>query len=195
MTVTIICFHTCDNRGSKKHILESVPFISNSGKTEWMGKGYYFWTDSDYYAHKWGRIPPRRGNYVITKFILNVEKKCFLDLVGDVNAQIFFKKLVEKYKSYLKNKIHNTKNTKLKKELEDEVNKVCISTVIQHCKQNTTFSFGVIKAQDMPKSTTLELSFIPDKDEFLPYPTRQQIVVYENAKNCLNQPEWYYSTS
>ena len=78
MTKEILCFHTCNNEGGKEFILERAPFHSDTTKPQWLGQGYYLWTDSDYYAHDWGRQAPRYGNYVITKFKLSVESSYFL---------------------------------------------------------------------------------------------------------------------
>ena len=101
MIKEILCFHTCKNEGSKDFILERAPFHSNTTKPQWLGQGYYLWTDSDYYAHDWGRQRPRYGNYVITKFKLSVEESLFLDLVGSVVDQLYFLDLVKEYKKTL----------------------------------------------------------------------------------------------
>lgn len=194
MTVSITCFHTCDNRGNKEEILSKVPFISNSGKIEWLGKGYYFWTDSDYFAHKWGKIEPRNGNYVITKFQVDIEHVDFLDLVGDVEAQRFFESLIYKYVNTLNIKLRNAKGSFNKAKIQEKISKVAVSTCIQHFRKENKLPFKAIKSQDINIENPKGLKYVhgDHKYDFLPLPTRQQIVVYEEGKDCLSPPQWYF---
>lgn len=190
MTVEIICFHTCDNRGGKEFILENVPFKSNSGKTEWLGVGYYFWTDSDYYAHKWGKISPRHGKYVITKFVVTVNKNDFLDLVGNVEDQLLFKKLLLEYKKTLDRILSKSNHIGSKSPFKENKN-ICVSSIINHYKKSGCFRFKVVKASDSPSNRALP--FVTGKKEVLLSPTRQQLVVYEESLECIGKPELHFS--
>lgn len=192
MTVSITCFHTCDNRGTKDEILSKVPFKSNSGNPEWLGKGYYFWTDVDHHAHIWGQIKPRLGSYVIVKFQIDIEKDDLLDLVGDAGALLFFRKLMSDYKEHLVKKVRNAKTRTDKSKLEDELSNVSVSTVIQFYRDEKILNYKAMKSQDINNKKIEGLSYLKGKSEILPF-TRHQLVVYEEGKNLLSAPEWHCS--
>lgn len=192
MTVSITCFHTCDNRGTKDEILGKVPFKSNSGNPEWLGKGYYFWTDIDHYAHAWGQIKPRLGSYVIVKFQLNIKKDDLLDLVGDAGALQLFRSLVFEYKKNLVKKISNAKTRTDKSRLEDELKNVSVATITQFYRDENILDFKAIKAQDVNSKKVEGLSYLEGKSEMLPF-SRHQLVVFEEGKSLLSLPEWHCS--
>lgn len=193
MTVEITCFHTCDNRGTREYILNNSPFLSSSGKTEWLGKGYYFWTDSDYFAHEWGKIPPRNGSYVIVRSRLTIQDEDFLDLVGNVKHQLYFNTLVDHYREYLEKIIKTSDNLIETQKLEKVLKNLAVSTVINHYKKQKIFDYKVVKAQDIARKSANKLCFVPRRNESLFTPTRQQLVVYEEAKSCIGSVEWHYS--
>lgn len=190
MTVSITCFHTCDNRGTKDEILSKVPFKSNSGNPEWLGKGYYFWTDIDYHAHAWGQIKPRFGSYVIVKFQLNIKKDDLLDLVGDAGALLLFRELISEYKKTLAKKVHNAKTRTDKSKLEEELKNVSVATVTQFYRDENVLDFKAIKSQDVNSKKVEGLSYLEGRSEILPF-SRHQLVVYEEGKNLLSPPEWH----
>ena len=192
MTVSITCFHTCDNRGTKNEILSKVPFESNSGNPEWLGKGYYFWTDIDHYAHIWGQIKPRLGSYVIVKFHIDIKKDDLLDLVGDAAALIFFKELISDYRQHLVKEVRNAKTRTDKSELESKLGNISVATVIQFYRDKNILNFKAMKSQDINTEKIQGLSYLKGKSEILPF-TRHQLVVYEEGKNLLSLPEWHYS--
>lgn len=192
MTVSITCFHTCNNQGTKEEILSKVPFKSNSVNPEWLGKGYYFWTDSDYYAHVWGTFKPRYGRYVIAKFQLEIDKDDLLDLVGDVSAQLFLKELISNYQTHLASEIRNAKTGIDKARLRDELSNMSVSTVIQFFRDEKTLDFKAIKSQDINTEKVQGLCYLEGKKEILPF-TRQQLVVYEEGKHLLSCPIWHCS--
>lgn len=198
MIKEILCFHTCNNEGGKEFILERAPFHSDTTKPQWLGQGYYLWTDSDYYAHDWGRQAPRYGNYVITKFKLTVESSYFLDLVGNVPDQLYFLGLVQSYRSSLTEKMSQIHDPKKKERFRQALKRpLSVSTVIQHYRRERKFPFKVVKAQDIVTKSTNTMSYVvPSKDDaVLHYPTRQQIVVFPEAKDLLGKAEWHHSES
>lgn len=190
MTVSITCFHTCDNRGTKDEILSKVPFESNSNNLEWLGKGYYFWTDVDHYAHIWGHIKPRFGSYVIVKFQIDIKKDELLDLVGDAGAVLFFKKLMSDYKKHLIKEVSKAKTRMDKSRLRAELDNISVSTVVQFYRDENILNFKAMKSQDMNIDKIQGLSYLKGKSEILPF-TRHQLVVYEEGKNLLSFPEWH----
>lgn len=196
MAVTISCFHTCNNCGSKEDILSKAPFLSSPSKAEWLGTGYYFWTDSDYYAHKWGKIPPRCGKYIIISASVTVNYEDFLDLVGNVEDQLHFHKLVTNYKKHLRYLIQTARNKDEKVVLQTVLKNLSVSSVIQHYRKSQAFDYKVVKAQDMPEKTTENLVYVKTgKGESLFYPTRQQLVVYQEAESCIAEKKLHYSKS
>lgn len=50
--VKIKGYHTCKVDGGWRHILKNAPFISEPNNRQWLTQGYYFWTDSNHFAHK-----------------------------------------------------------------------------------------------------------------------------------------------
>lgn len=198
MTKEILCFHTCKSEGGKEFILERAPFHSNSTKPQWLGQGYYLWTDSDHYAHDWGKLAPRYGDYVITKFNLSIDSDLFLDLVGNVNDQLAFLKLVSEYHQALREKLQQITDPRKQQLVKQAMNKpLTVSTVIQHYRKERKFPYKVVKAQDIVSNDTNKISYVvPNTDDaVLHYPTRQQIVVFPEARGLLGQAEWHYSTT
>lgn len=83
-------YHSCREDGSPEELINMVPFLSRKNN-QWLGQGYYFWTDNTYWALKWsGGV----GRNVVSEFKLSLDKSYLLDLVGDINDQILFKGLV-----------------------------------------------------------------------------------------------------
>ncbi len=186
LMVEIICYHTCKNKNGKDYILQRAPFHSDRSKPQWLGQGYYLWTDSDFYAHRW-----IESDYVIIKAKVEVGEEEFLDLVGNVNAQLFFEKLISAYKEYLRKKISECKRQD-KDRLEREYRSLSISDVIRHYRSERKFPFKVVKAQDIHSEETKQTRFVRDRNEFFLYPTRQQLVVYTEASNLIKYKEWYF---
>lgn len=186
MIKEIVCFHTCNNEGGKEFILQNAPFHSNESTTQWLGQGYYLWTDSDHYAKEWGKCKPRYGCYVVTKFTLKIDKTDFLDLVGNVEDQLAFFKLVERYKHHIRTEANKLPLPE-RNEILETLKTIYVSTVIEHYRSENKFPYSVVKAQDTVSKKTQSIRFTPDQRDkaVLFYPTRQQIVVYKHARSLL----------
>lgn len=89
MTFNITGYHTCQDKGGQEAIRLGVPFLSKRDE-QWLGQGYYFWTDSEYWAKQW-----MRGPKVITQFSIALEKAQVLDLVGNVVDQELFQSICQ----------------------------------------------------------------------------------------------------
>lgn len=89
MVFSVTGFHTCQDKGGIQAIKAGVPFLSKPDN-QWLGQGYYFWTDNVYWAKKWMSDPK-----VISQFSIELEKDKVLDLVGDVNDQELFLSICE----------------------------------------------------------------------------------------------------
>jgi len=93
--IEVIAFHACKQNGQE----HDAPFLSRSNN-QWLTQGYYFWTDSDYFAKKWSEdcYKARGYKYCIMKFELSFEKNKLFDLVGNVDHKIKFYEMVKKLK-------------------------------------------------------------------------------------------------
>ena len=99
----IIAYHTSDLTEPIDDLKDLTPFHSNVNEPQWLGQGYYFWTDDDFYAHLWGCLKIKndegisqykyKNGYVITQFNISIEPNNLLDLVGNARQQIYFYKL------------------------------------------------------------------------------------------------------
>jgi hypothetical protein len=177
-------FHTSSTDGGWSFIRENAPFLSGSGKNQWLTQGFYFWTDSYYFAHEWGK-KSISGDYAITECILEIERPYLLDLVGSVEHQLYFKKLLTKYQIKL-NKI------------TDKPTEPTVQAVIEYYrrieankqKQNGLFPFIAIKAQD--NYTERNILFTNQRREKLPLVTRQQLCLFEKGYHCLKSKRIIY---
>ncbi|WPP70581.1 hypothetical protein SOI81_02665 [Acinetobacter pittii] len=189
MQINFLCFHTCKNENSKEYILQNAPFHSDPTATQWLGQGYYLWTDSDYFAHEWGKYPPRNGKYAITKFDFVLDNdEVFLDLVGNVEDQLAFRDLVAIYRDGLQSVIDKCSDVDKQKTARKKLSELCVSTVINFFLSKRKFPYIAVKAQDIDSRETDKLRFVlsgKGNNSSLFYPTRQQIVVYEDGKTVL----------
>ena len=165
-------YHTCKDLGGYEHVRKSIPFLSGNGNNQWLTQGYYFWTDSSYWAKKWGQD----NNKVIGKFIINLcTENELLDLVGNVAHSEHFEELVHMLEAKLKD------------------SRDCDFTVNQAIgflrKLNGTpqysgiFPYKAIKAEDNRYDSSM--CFIETRKK--PTPTlrlkrRQQMCVFADAK-------------
>lgn len=190
MQIRFLCFHTCKNENTEEYILQNAPFHSNKGVPQWLGQGYYLWTDSDHFAHEWGYLPPRNNKYAIIKFNFMLDNdKEFLDLVGNVDDQIAFKNLVDLYRNHLNDEIEKSKDKSKRKIAREQLSNLCVSTVIHFFQKRKVFTYKAVKAQDLDSNQTKSLAFVKrteGKISSLFYPTRQQIVVYEHGRFALS---------
>ncbi|SMM98402.1 hypothetical protein SPONN_2300 [uncultured Candidatus Thioglobus sp.] len=163
----MIAFHTCEKNGQEEY---KAPFLSEANN-QWLTQGYYFWTDSDYFAKKWGEshYKERRIEYCIMKFTLSFKETELLDLVGNVDHKIKFSSIYKKITTNLK------------------VDSLPFGDVIQYMRDFENripgaFSYKAIKSED---NRTLDLIRIPvvkgAKEKVSIGPTRQQLCVFENC--------------
>jgi len=178
--VDIFGYHTCKTDGGWSYVKSESPFLSGSGENQWLTQGYYFWTDSDYFAHKWGECS-YSNKYAIVKCNIEIENELFLDLVGCVKSQLYFEKCLTKFRTRLK-KIDSTK--------EPTVQAV-ISYLRSISKQNISiFPFLAIKAQDrLNKYNTNTLSFIGTQEVMVVSIQRQQLCLFECGSQLITRKE------
>lgn len=172
-------YHTCKLSG-----WENAPFLSVPSKPndrQWLTQGYYFWTDSDHFAHKWGK-DSIKGNYAIVECLIEIEKDSLLDLVGSVEDQLYFEEMVNEYYKILKRENPQAK--------EPTVN-VVLSYYRELAKTNKNFfPYNAIKAQDGYYKS--KIIFLENKKEFLPLLTRQQLCLFDFASDCIKSKNIVY---
>ena len=150
-------------------MLANIPFKSGNGPNQWLTEGFYFWTDSPYWAKKW---LPNVHTKVIGEF--NIElcpNSELLDLVGNVLQQLEFVKL---------------KNTMLDNLKQDQSKQVTVNQIIQYFRKRTlVFPYHAIKAED--GRCVEKIKFIDPKlrnnREEIALVTRQQMCVFDTAKH------------
>jgi hypothetical protein len=169
--IKISAFHTC----RKNNAINGAPFLSKKNN-QWMTQGHYFWTDSDYFAKKWGEIHYKNkgDEYCIIKFDLSFEEKELLDLVGNVGHKIEFLNIYKKIIILLKQ------------------NTVPLAEVIQYMRDLEeripgAFAYKAIKSEDKRNLDLIDIPVMNEANELISIgPTRQQLCVFEN---CYNFPE------
>jgi len=154
-------------------VVKNAPFLSRSGPKQWLTQGYYFWTDSDHFAHKWGQNS-YNNSYAILECMIEVDEKLLLDLVGSTADQLYFDKMLRIYKDRLKSAGQSESAT--------------VSAVISHMRELTkdypgTFPFAAIKAQD--KLRRPEISFNGGREMMPLGIQRLQLCLFENFIHLL----------
>lgn len=175
-------FHTCHLEGSPQQIYEKVPYSSDVSKEQWLGQGYYFWTDSCFFAEAWGKnLSKYPKGYAISKFDIEIPANSFLDLVGDVVHQLKFEEQIREY-------LHKMHQIKLDKE---QARSIPISKMLDHLRTEAKdkhqdgevfFSYGAIRAADIASRTYSYPYLEADKgtgtlSHKLYLPTRQQLYI------------------
>lgn len=173
---TLKGFHTCKETGTWEFIWNNTPFKSEANNRQWLTQGYYFWTDSDYFAHKWGR-QSYNGSYAIICCSIQIEKSLFLDLVGSVENQLYFKKILDLFYEKLKTADPIAK--------PPTINAVLTFYRDMEETNNGAFPFLAIKAADAYQEE--KFNFIENYSAFLTVPSRQQLCLFDKAYDCIKE--------
>lgn len=178
----ILGFHTCKNTGGRETVLECAPFFSKArgGNKQWLSDGYYFWTDSDHYAHEWAKLARFKEGFIIIKALICLKKEQLLDLVGSVDDQRHFQALIEwMRKNYEKVKSENHALPQLDFENENISDFVTFLRYI-NLESPGVFDYSAIKAQDSKQEE--KVKFTPNGWEFCSLVTRQQICIFSDPE-------------
>lgn len=160
-------YHTCKMENGFDYIVNHIPFRSGDGANQWLTQGYYFWTDSDYWAKKWGNPKSR----VIGRFNINLcFKKEVLDLVGNVDHQLEFIALKD---------IILAKLDKDEKRRSVTVNQILSKL---RCSKDI-FPYLGVKAQDGRQLENIDFVDRQINKAKLRLVTPQQLCVFEEAKD------------
>lgn len=177
--VRVIGYHTCKTEGGWSFVGSEAPFLSCAGDNQWLTQGYYFWTDSDFFAHIWGKVS-YKDDYAIVKCTIIMDDELFLDLVGSTRACIYFQKLLTKFRERLK---------KISPEKEPTVNAVIAYWRKQSEKNESVFPFVAIKVQDESERGTLEFTGKGRRESMRVSIPRQQVCLFEKGLRFLKEKE------
>lgn len=180
--VQITGYHTCKTEGGWSFVNAESPFLSRSGDDQWLTQGYYFWTDSDYFAHMWGRTS-YNNDYVVVKCQIVIDSELLLDLVGSTSASIYFQTLLTKFRVRLK---------KIAPDKEPTVHTIIAYWREQNKRNKLVFPFLAVKVQDHHSGATLEFTG-KGRHEFMHVGIpRQQICLFEKGLPFLEKKELIY---
>jgi len=183
---THIGYHNCRDEGGYEYLRSNVPFLSGGGDNQWLTQGYYFWTDSPYWAEKWNR----NKKTTISKFtIVFHEDDELLDLVGNTRQMFEFQTMRNRVANHLK---------------VSDAAKITVSQVIsffrkleEQDKSVGLFPYLAVKAQDNARTGLFKrMLFTKYRTEALCLVTRQQMCVFAHAKDritftCFVSPQEY----
>ena len=188
----INCFHTCRNNGDREEIIRRVPFLSKKDSSQWLGQGYYLWTDSIYFANDWGN-DHYQSNYAINQFEVNVPKELYWDLVGNVQHQLEFLEKKDQFYILLDELINRSSPQNKARFQRLRNSSITVATLFWLLRTLRKLTYKVVKASDISSKRTAEISFNHgNANECIFLPTRQQIVVYPEAKEMLRHLAWVY---
>lgn len=180
--MTIQAYHSCRTSGGWHYIFKNAPFLSEPNSRQWLTQGYYFWTDSDHFAHKWGGNS-LKNDYAVIKCSIDIERHLLLDLVGSVEDQLFFQSMLKRFHKKLKKANPNAK--------EPTVHAILSFYRRKAGNNPDLFPYQAIKAQDNYSEN--KLSFIDaGRNEQLSLVTRQQLCLFESASHCIKNKEVIY---
>lgn len=183
MVFSVKGYHTCKEKNGIQYIRDNVPFISREDN-QWLGQGYYFWTDSEYWARKWMNDPK-----VISKFSINLEKDKVLDLVGDVTHQELLRDI---YGLFTEGSVFHEQY------VEQYGEDISVGTIIsflrlQNVKDGSEnfFPFWAVRAKDNRYTTKILFTTLSKKELFLVEP--HQLCVYQEYKaQAVNFEQFVY---
>jgi hypothetical protein len=190
------CFHTCQFKGGKEFIISRAPFQSNPSEKQWLGQGFYLWTDSDFFAHDWGN-DHYQSQYAINQFEVRVPKAVFWDLVGNVQHQIEFIEFKDQFHCLLDEIVEQATPAK-RQQTQQKIQRlkqqeIKVSTLFWVLRNLRKLAYKVVKASDIKSKKTESIEFIAGKGgECLFLPTRQQIVVYPESKSMIHHIDWVH---
>ncbi|WP_164072403.1 hypothetical protein [Acinetobacter pittii] len=190
------CFHTCKLDGGKDFIISRVPFPSDSQQKQWLGQGFYLWTDSDFFAHEWGR-DHYQSSYAINQFEVRVPRDLFWDLVGNVQHQIEFVNFKDQFYCLLDEIVERATPAK-RQQTQQQIQRlkqqeIKVSTLFWVLRHLRKLAYKVVKASDIKSKKTESIEFIGGKGgECIFLPTRQQIVVYPESKYMIHHIDWVH---
>lgn len=191
--IQITCYQTCKTDSKDWRVLydEFPHHASNSkNKFQWLGNGYYFWTDSPRFAEWWGTDRLNQP-YCITRYSIHIEYDMIFDMVGNTgHIEFFFEKLLRNYE-VLYEKSRKFSYTKLPEPT--------IATVIDHMRnfyKEQVFNYRAMKICDAWLDKDFKIGFTPKtkRYEFFSGIRRIQLCVFTGEEQCIQDKTPHYPT-
>lgn len=179
-TTTIVGYHTCQNSGSWKFIWDNTPFLSEENERQWLTQGYYFWTDSDHFAHLWGK-QSYKNNYAIVRCNIEIDRLLILDLVGSVETQLYFRDILQEFYKKLKKADPNA--------MPPTISAVISFYREQQKEMEGVFPFLAIKTEEDYVNKDQQFRFIDNYQAYLTLPKRQQLCLFAQAYGCIKSKQ------
>lgn len=189
--IQIPCYQTCKTYDKDWKVLYAeFPHHALNSKTnfQWLGNGYYFWTDSDRFAQWWG-TDRLQEPYCITRYAIHIEYNMIFDMVGNTaHIEYFFEKLLCTYRELF----NRARRFSMKKLPEPT-----IATVIDHMRKHykeAAFNFRAMKVCDAWLDKSFNLQFTPDHKtyEFFPGIRRIQLCIFSGEEDCIQNKTPHY---
>jgi len=161
-------YHSCRCEGTKEELMRKVPFLSKP-RGQWLGRGYYLWTDSPRWAYAWRKDGEQ---IAISEFQISLDKSDLLDLIGCLNHQILFESILKRFED------------RFSKPKE----KISVSAVMQWLleEREKPNKFGIfpywgVRAKDA--RCERRIVFLKYRDESMSLVERHQICIYPKFKD------------
>lgn len=189
--IQIACYQTCKTDSKDWKVLyDEFPHHAKNTKSnlQWLGNGYYFWTDSDHFAIWWGTDRLQQP-YCITSYLINIEYEMIFDMVGNTrHVQYFFEKLLIIYEAAFE-KSRRFSMTKLPEPT--------IATVIDHMRtfyKEPVFKYRAMKICDAWSDESFSLNFTSKSKahEYFPGARRIQLCVFSGEEQCIQDKKPHY---
>lgn len=175
------CYQTCKTHTSNWDTLfSSFPHFANEDiakKKQWLGEGYYFWTDSMNNAKWWGdnRL---KAPYCITEYVININSELLLDLTGNAEHMEYLYQL----KSFFLDNYN-------KSYPNEEAPKPTISGLVEYFRKFykcEMFAFNAIKIHhNFYDKNFKSIDMASDSKEFFRGIPRIQLCVFHESLECI----------
>jgi hypothetical protein len=174
--IDFLGYHTCKPDNGDEFVLQYAPFLSEDNPRQWLGQGYYLWTDSPNFAHHWGKVG-YNNSYVIVKCGITYDKNAIFDLVGNVFHQELFLQFYEKYKQRI--------------EIEGLHQPETVGGLIKFLRGSSEdigneFLFHAVKIKDSPNSSD-KYVIHEGKSSYMLMLERHQICFYKDKITDINK--------
>lgn len=175
------CYQTCKIDASDWNtIFSNFPHFASeysSEKKQWLGEGYYFWTDSIRNAEWWGKRR-LKAPYCITEYFIKINSELLLDLSGNAEHMEYLYQLKA---FFLDNYNKNYPN--------QEVPEPTISGLVEYFRKfykSEMFEFNAIKIHhNFYDKSFKSIYMTSDSKEFFEGIPRIQLCVFHENVACI----------
>jgi len=186
-TTTVFKF-SLNTRKKWEEIFADSPHLAvtnqDAKKWQWLSDGYYFWLNSDRFAHWWGKTWFKQ--YAITKYTIRMDKTQLLDLITNPDHIQFFWNLLVEYQEMYDQAVESNE--------ADDLIEPSVCAVLTYFRDllGDDFQYKAIMAMDewkdfkfLDPTSDFEFKMAPNSTghEIFGGTRRAQICVFEQFKN------------